>query len=59
MKKGFIQFMMGIVFALAGAGIMLRGNVFEEYNSGVAIVLGIIGIGLIATSKYRLLGKKK
>ena len=58
MKKGFIQFIIGVIMALAGAIIMLHGNLFEEYNTGVAIVLGIIGIGLIATSKFKLLGKK-
>ena len=58
MKKGLIQFIIGIKIALAGAVIMFHGNIFEEYNTGVAIILGIIGIGLIATSKYRLLKKK-
>ena len=59
MKKGFIRFIIGIVIALAGAVIMFQGNIFGENNTGIAIVIGIVGIGLIATSKYRLLGKKK
>ena len=58
MKKGLIQFIIGIIIALIGAGIMIHGNLFGENNSGIAIILGIIGIGLIATSKYRLLKKK-
>ena len=51
-----IQFIAGICVALIGAGIMFHGNIFGENNSGIATVIGIIGIGLIATSyKFRLL----
>ena len=50
-----IQFIAGICTALIGAGIMFHGNIFGENNSGIAIVVGIIGIGLIATSKFKLL----
>ena len=53
--KQKIQFVAGICVALIGAGIMFHGNVFEENNSGIAIVIGIVGIALIATSKFRLL----
>ena len=50
-----IQFIAGICTALIGAGIMFHGNIFGESNSGIATVIGIIGIGLTATSKFRLL----
>jgi len=51
-----IQFIAGICIALIGAGIMFHGNIFGERNSGIATVIGIIGIGLIATSyRFRLL----
>ena len=50
-----IIFIFGIILALSGAGIMFHGNVFGENNSGIATVLGIVGIGLIAKSKFRLL----
>lgn len=43
-------FVIGILTALAGAFIMWHGNLFGENNSGIAIVIGIIGIGLIATN---------
>ena len=56
MKKISITlFIVGICIALIGAGIMFHGNVFGERNSGIAIVIGIIGIGLIASSNFRLL----
>ncbi|MDD2665515.1 MAG: hypothetical protein PHD13_01855 [Methanocellales archaeon] len=45
-----VQFIAGICIALIGAGIMFHGNVFGERNSGIATIIGIIGIGLIATS---------
>ena len=61
-KKGVDEFMnqkiifiFGIVLALSGTGIMFHGNVFGENNSGIATVLGIVGIGLIVKSKFRLL----
>jgi hypothetical protein len=45
-----IIFISGISFALIGAGIMFHGNIFAENNSGIATIIGIIGIGLIGTS---------
>ncbi len=55
MNKNVIQFVLGIIAALIGAAIMFHGNVFGEHNTGIAIVLGIIGIGLIAGSSIRVL----
>ncbi len=55
MDRKVFQFVLGIVVALIGAAVMFLGNVFGEYNTGVAIVLGIVGIGLIATSRVRKL----
>ena len=51
-----IQFIIGICISLIGAGIMFHGNILGENNSGIATVIGIVGIGLIATSyRFRLL----
>jgi hypothetical protein len=50
-KKFFvIQFVGGIIVALIGAFIMFHGSIFGENNSGIATIIGIIGIGLIASS---------
>jgi hypothetical protein len=57
--KQKIRFGAGICIALIGAGIMFHGDIFGERNSGIAIVIGIIGIGLIATSKFRLFKEKE
>ena len=54
-KISIILFIVGICIALIGAGIMFHGNVFGERNSGIATIIGIIGIGLIASSNFRLL----
>ena len=54
-KISIALFIAGICIALIGAGIMFHGNVFGERNSGIATIIGIIGIGLIATSNFRLL----
>ena len=50
-KKLFvIHFVVGILVALIGAFIMFHGSIFRENNSGIAIVINIIGIGIIASS---------
>ncbi len=50
-KKFFvIQFIVGIIVALIGAFIMFDGSIFGENHSGIAIVIGIIGIGIIGMS---------
>ena len=45
-----VLFVLGIILALIGAAIMFEGSIFGERTTGVAIVVGIVGIGLIATS---------
>jgi hypothetical protein len=44
-----ILFVLGILICLAGAGLMFDGAILGE-TTNVAIVVGIIGMGLIATS---------
>ena len=48
MKK--MLFILGIILALIGAAIMFEGSLFGEKTTGIAIVIGIVGICLIATS---------
>ncbi len=47
-------FILGILAALTGAFLMWDGSILGENTTGIATIVGIIGIGLIATSKYRL-----
>ena len=47
----------GILICLIAAGIMFEGTVLGERTTGIAIVLGIVGIGIIATSGT--IGEKK
>ena len=54
MKTGLIMFITGIVISLTGAAIIFSGHVFKENNSGIATIIGIIGIGLIGASGYKL-----
>ena len=49
-KKFIINFIFGIIIALIAAFIMFDGSIFGENNSGIAIVMGIIGIGIIGSS---------
>jgi len=56
-KISIISFTIGIIFALLGALIMFHGNIFSENNTGIAIVMGIIGICLISTSPTGILKK--
>ena len=48
MKKAL--FLLGIILALIGAAIMFEGSLFGERTTGIAIIIGIVGICLIATS---------
>lgn len=48
-------FILGLTLALIGAGVMFHGNILGENNSGIATIIGIVGIGLIATSNFRLI----
>jgi len=43
-------FILGILVALTGAFLMWNGSILGENTTGIATVVGIIGIGLIATS---------
>jgi hypothetical protein len=47
-------FTLGILIALTGAFLMWNGSILGENTTGIATVIGIVGIGLIATSNYRL-----
>ena len=44
-------FVLGILPCLAGAGFMFDGEILGEITTNVATILGITGIGLIATQK--------
>ena len=57
MRWEYVSFVLGISLCLIGAFLMFEGNILEE-NTGWAIVIGIVGIGLIATSGVRLLKPK-
>ena len=48
-------FILGLTLALIGAGVMFHGDILGENNSGIATIIGIVGIGLIATSNFRLI----
>jgi drug/metabolite transporter (DMT)-like permease len=56
-KKIFLPiFILGLVLALAGAFLMFNGDILGENTTGIATVIGIVGIGLIATSNVTLIG---
>jgi hypothetical protein len=44
-------FVLGILICLTGAALMFDGAILGETTTNVATVLGITGIGLIATQK--------
>jgi hypothetical protein len=44
-------FALGILICLTGAALMFDGAILGETTTNVATVLGITGIGLIATQK--------
>ena len=54
MKKKII-FTLGLLIVLFAAFCMLDGDILGENTTGIATVMGIVGLLLIATSKFRLL----
>ncbi len=59
MRWGYVIFALGISVCLAGAFIMVAGEpVLGESHSGIATVIGIIGIGLIGTSGAIIAGER-
>ncbi len=54
-KAFFVQFVIGIAIALMAAIFMFDGDILGANTAGISTVLGIIGIGLIATSNVHLL----
>jgi len=52
-KNKTTLFLLGILICLTGAALMFDGAILGETTTNVASVLGITGIGLIATSTER------
>ena len=54
-KKAFLPlFITGLVLALTAAFFMFDGDILGENTTGIATVIGIVGIGLIVTSNVTL-----
>jgi hypothetical protein len=47
-----VLFALGLSLCLTGTFLMLHGSVFGDRTTGIAIVTGILGIGLISTSNF-------
>jgi len=51
MRWQYASFALGIIVCLIGALVMVAGeSILGENHTGIATVIGIVGIGLIATS---------
>ena len=59
MRWEYVLLVLGLSLCLIGAIVMFEGNIFGENNSGLAIVIGIVGVGLVATSDVGLRKPKK
>jgi LPXTG-motif cell wall-anchored protein len=58
-KAFFAQWIVGLAIALIAAAFMFDGDILGDNTAGIATVLGIIGICLIATSNVHLLPFKR
>jgi hypothetical protein len=59
MRWGYVIFALGVSVCLAGAFIMVAGeSVLGESHTGIATVVGIVGIGLIGTSGAIIAGER-
>ncbi|MFC1804197.1 hypothetical protein ACFL0D_09585 [Thermoproteota archaeon] len=48
--RGQISKAIGVLVCLIGGFLMFHGSILGEDTTGIATVLGIIGIGIISTS---------
>jgi hypothetical protein len=46
----FITFTIGVAVCLIGAFLMFEGNIFGEETTGIACILGLVGICLTGNS---------
>jgi LPXTG-motif cell wall-anchored protein len=58
-KAFFAQWIIGIVISLTAAIFMFDGDILGENTTGISTIMGIIGIGLIATSNVQLLPPRR
>ena len=58
-KAFFIQWIIGLILSLTAAFFMFDGDILGENTTGIATVVGIVGIGLIGTSNVTLIGFKR
>jgi len=50
-KYGYVILALGVALCLAGAALMVFGEgLLGENHTGIATVIGIVGIGIIGTS---------
>ena len=58
MRWEYVIFALGVSVCLAGALIMVAGeSILGESHTGIASVVGIVGIGLIGTSGAIIAGE--
>ena len=50
-KLNKIKFVLGVLICLFGAVLMFDGAILGETTANIATVLGIIGMGLIASQR--------
>ena len=54
-KKSFFPlFIIGLILSLTAAFFIFDGDILGENTTGISTVIGIVGIGLIATSNFTL-----
>ena len=59
MRWGYLILALGVSVCLVGAFIMAAGGaILGENHTGIATVVGIVGIGLIGTSGAILAGER-
>ena len=59
MRWGYVIFALGVSVCLVGAIIMVAGRaILGENHTGIATVVGIVGIGLIGTSGAIIAGER-
>ncbi len=60
MRRQYVPLVLGVLVCLTGAFLMVWGDqIFGENHTGIATVIGMIGIGIITSSNTHMLAMKR
>lgn len=54
MRGRYALLVLGVLVCLIGAFLMFEGSILGENTTGIATIIGIVGIGIITRARKRM-----